>query len=116
MAGAFSSKALNQRRQADPSSNEADRHRGPPSGLVLPRARRIRAVLPLHRGRTVRCDGRAFWLVGLDLALAKTALQLRDSAGIAPVFPRLVTRIRLSGKYRGVGVVPAPIRSPPRSG
>src|SRR6266567_5029003 len=33
-------------------------------------------------------------------ALAETALQLRDSAGVAPDFPRLVTRIRLSGQYR----------------
>src|SRR5438105_923760 len=73
---------------------------GTSSGLVLPRARRIRAVFPLHRRRTVRCDERAFWLVGLDPALAETALQLRDSAGVAPDFPRLVTRIRLSGQYR----------------
>src|SRR5216683_686077 len=33
-------------------------------------------------------------------ALAETGLQLRDSAGVAPDFPRLVTRIRLPGQYR----------------
>src|SRR5436853_2466081 len=73
-----------QRQQADPSSNEADRHRGPPRVVVLPRARRIRAVCPLRRRRTARCDRRAFWLGGPDFVWEKPPY----SCGTAPALHR----------------------------
>src|SRR5690349_4215179 len=46
------------------------------------------ALLLSLGGAAARSDGRAFWLV--NPAVARANSQLRDSAGIAPDFPRLV--------------------------